>query len=99
MGPPFSFSIYSALFENNTKNNNSLSSNSTPSFTNTTNKNLNTTNKNLNITNKNLNITNNNASIFDCDLLFSNYIKCLLSKNINCESIHDQIEKCYYKND
>lgn len=76
MGPPFSLSIYSALFENYT-------------------------NKNTNNTNNNTINTNNNhvPPSLDCDILFSNYIKCLLGKNTNCEKFHDQIEKGCYKND
>lgn len=77
MGPPFSLSIYSALFEKNANNN---------------------TNKNPN-NNTNKNANNTHPPSFDCDILFSNYIKCLLSKNTNCEKFHDQIEKGCYKND
>lgn len=31
---------------------------------------------------------------FDCDILFSTYMKCLVGQTINCEKIHDQFEKC-----
>ena len=35
---------------------------------------------------------------FDCDIIFSKYMKCLVGQNINCEKIHDQFEKCLYLN-
>jgi hypothetical protein len=35
---------------------------------------------------------------FDCDILFSKYMKCLVGQNTNCEKLHDQFEKCLYLN-
>ena len=36
---------------------------------------------------------------FDCDIIFSKYMKCLVGQNTNCEKFHDQFEKCLYLND
>lgn len=49
---------------------------------------------NTNETNK----MNNNFNHFDCDILFSKYMKCLVGQNTNCEKFHDQFEKCLYLN-
>ena len=35
---------------------------------------------------------------FDCDIIFSKYMKCLVGQNTNCEKFHDQFEKCLYFN-
>lgn len=42
--------------------------------------------------------TNKKINHFDCDILFSKYMKCLVGQNINCEKFHDQFEKCLYLN-
>ena len=42
--------------------------------------------------------TNGKSNPFDCDIMFSKYIKCLVGQNTNCEKIHDQFEKCLYLN-
>ena len=44
------------------------------------------------------NETNYKFNQFDCDIIFSKYMKCLVGQNINCEKIHDQFEKCLYLN-
>ena len=41
---------------------------------------------------------NNYFNHFDCDILFSKYMKCLVGQNTNCEKFHDQFEKCLYLN-
>ena len=46
----------------------------------------------------NPNETNYKFNQFDCDIIFSKYMKCLVGQNINCEKIHDQFEKCLYLN-
>lgn len=38
----------------------------------------------------------NTSKYFDCDILFSNYVKCLNDHNTHCENIHKQFEKCLY---
>ncbi len=35
---------------------------------------------------------------FDCDVIYTKYIQCLVHENINCEKIHNQFEKCLYFN-
>ena len=52
---------------------------------------------NPNETNK-TNETNYKFNPFDCEILFSKYIKCLVGQNTNCEKFHDQFEKCLYLN-
>ena len=32
----------------------------------------------------------------NCDIIFSNYVKCLNDHNTHCENIHKQFEKCLY---
>ena len=44
------------------------------------------------------NETNYKFNPFDCEILFSKYIKCLVGQNTNCEKFHDQFEKCLYLN-
>ena len=36
---------------------------------------------------------------FDCDIIFSKYMKCLVGQNVNCGKFHDEFEKCLYLND
>lgn len=42
--------------------------------------------------------TNYQFNQFDCDIIFSKYMKCLVGQNTNCEKFHDQFEKCLYLN-
>jgi len=42
--------------------------------------------------------TNYKFNQFDCDIIFSKYMKCLVGQNVNCEKFHDQFEKCLFLN-
>jgi hypothetical protein len=48
--------------------------------------------------NNNPNTLNHKVNQFECDIIFSTYMKCLVGQSINCEKIHDQFEKCLYFN-